>query len=144
MGLFGSEYWTYVLPRRVGQLAAHVADRGVPARSAPAEALRIGLADEVLPGSAGRVRGGRAWTQAARLARRPDYDQSARRQTTGAGRRRAAQRPLEAYRVQELAEMSRDIFDDRHGFAAARRAFVTKQRRQAQPDRDERRLTAAR
>ena len=37
-------------------------------------------------------------------------------------------RPLEAYRVQELAEMSRDIFDDRHGFAAARRAFVTKQR----------------
>ena len=44
-----------------------------------------------------------------------------------------ASRPLEAYRVQELAEMSRDIFDDRHGFAAARRAFVTKQRPQARP-----------
>ena len=30
--------------------------------------------------------------------------------------------------IQELAEMSRDIFDDRNGFAAARHAFVTKQR----------------
>jgi putative two-component system hydrogenase maturation factor HypX/HoxX len=29
--------------------------------------------------------------------------------------------------------MSRDIFDDRHGFAAARRAFVTKQRPAAVP-----------
>ena len=37
-------------------------------------------------------------------------------------------RPLETYRVRELAEMSHDIFDDRDGFAAARRAFVTKQR----------------
>ena len=33
-------------------------------------------------------------------------------------------RPLLAYRVEELAEMSRDIFDDRNGFTAARRAFV--------------------
>jgi putative two-component system hydrogenase maturation factor HypX/HoxX len=28
-------------------------------------------------------------------------------------------KPLEAYRVEELAEMSRDIFTDRNGFAAA-------------------------
>ena len=37
-------------------------------------------------------------------------------------------RPLETYRVRELAEMSHDIFDDRSGFAAARRAFVSKER----------------
>jgi putative two-component system hydrogenase maturation factor HypX/HoxX len=30
--------------------------------------------------------------------------------------------------VRELAEMSHDIFDDRNGFAAARHAFITKQR----------------
>jgi putative two-component system hydrogenase maturation factor HypX/HoxX len=36
-------------------------------------------------------------------------------------------RPLETYRIRELAEMSHDIFDDRHGFAAARHAFVMKQ-----------------
>jgi putative two-component system protein, hydrogenase maturation factor HypX/HoxX len=29
-------------------------------------------------------------------------------------------RPLETYRVRELAEMSQDIFDDRSSFAAAR------------------------
>jgi putative two-component system hydrogenase maturation factor HypX/HoxX len=29
--------------------------------------------------------------------------------------------------------MSRDIFDDRFGFAGARRAFVTKQRPSAEP-----------
>ena len=31
--------------------------------------------------------------------------------------------------------MSRDIFDDRHGFAAARRAFITKQQADATPAR---------
>jgi putative two-component system hydrogenase maturation factor HypX/HoxX len=30
------------------------------------------------------------------------------------------------YRTEELATMSRDIFDDRLGFAAARHAFVMK------------------
>ncbi len=39
-----------------------------------------------------------------------------------------ARKPLDAYRVEELAEMSRDIFDDRHHFADARRAFVTKEK----------------
>ena len=55
--------------------------------------------------------------------------------TTGcwsaSGPRRAAderRRPLDVYRTEELAAMSRDIFDDRLGFAAARHAFVTKQR----------------
>ena len=31
--------------------------------------------------------------------------------------------------------MSRDIFDDRHGFAAARHAFVTKQKPASTPTR---------
>ena len=59
----------------------------------------------------------------------------------GSRRKRAARaederrKPLEAYRVEELAEMSRDIFDDRHGFAAARHAFVTKQKVAATPAR---------
>ena len=37
-----------------------------------------------------------------------------------------AHRPLESYRVTELAQMKEDIFDDAHNFAALRRAFVTK------------------
>jgi hypothetical protein len=35
--------------------------------------------------------------------------------------------PLDAYRVRELAEMSHDIFENRNGFAQARRAFLTHQ-----------------
>jgi putative two-component system hydrogenase maturation factor HypX/HoxX len=34
--------------------------------------------------------------------------------------------PLDVYEARELAEMSSDIFGDRSGFAAARRAFVGK------------------
>ena len=50
MGLFGSEYWTYVLPRRVGQLeAAALTEACLPL--GPAAAVRVGLADGVLPGS---------------------------------------------------------------------------------------------
>jgi putative two-component system protein, hydrogenase maturation factor HypX/HoxX len=51
--------------------------------------------------------------------------------------RAAAERrkPLQAYRVEELAEMSRDIFDDRSGFAELRRAFTTKRKPEATPVR---------
>lgn len=51
-------------------------------------------------------------------------------------RRRAGDerlKPLEAYRTEELAEMSRDMFDNRSGFAQARQAFVHKQRPTATP-----------
>ena len=125
MGLFGSEYWTYVLPRRVGQFeAAALTEACLPI--GPAEALQVGLADGVLRGSPAEFEAA-VEAVAARLARRPDYDHllDAKRQALAADELR---RPLEAYRIQELAEMSRDIFDDRNGFAAARLAFVTKQR----------------
>ena len=102
------------------------ADRGVPASRSGRRPLRVGLADEVLPGSPAAFEAA-VVADAARLARRADYAQllDAKRQALAADELR---RPLEAYRIQELAEMSRDIFDDRNGFAAARHAFVTKQR----------------
>jgi putative two-component system hydrogenase maturation factor HypX/HoxX len=128
MGLFGSEYWTYVLPRRVGQFEAEaLTEACLPL--GPATALRLGLADGVLPGAAAEFEAA-VVAEAERLARRPDYAHllAAKRTALAADELR---RPLEAYRVQELAEMSRDIFDDRNGFAATRHAFVTKQRSQA-------------
>jgi putative two-component system hydrogenase maturation factor HypX/HoxX len=125
MGLFGSEYWTYVLPRRVGQFEAEaLTDACLPL--GPSTALRLGLADEVLPGSPAEFEAA-VVAEAERLARRPDYAHLlAAKQTALAADE--LRRPLDAYRIQELAEMSRDIFDDRNSFAAARRAFVTKQR----------------
>ena len=71
---------------------------------------------------------------ATRLAGRRDDQRllDAKREARAADERR---KPLDAYRAEELAEMSRDIFDDRHGFAAARDAFVTKQKPDATPAR---------
>ena len=63
---------------------------------------------------------------AARLARAAPTTDSCSPRKRARARRRRARKPLDAYRAEELAEMSRDIFDDRHGFADARRAFVTK------------------
>jgi putative two-component system hydrogenase maturation factor HypX/HoxX len=132
MGLYGSEYWTYVLPRRVGDIeAARLTQQCLPISAAHAE--RIGLVDKVQPGSPAEFE---EWVldDAAQLAGSDQYERllEQKRATRAAAERR---KPLEAYRVEELAEMSRDIFDDRSGFADARRAFVTKQRPTSTPAR---------
>ena len=132
MGLYGSEYWTYVLPRRVGDLdACRLTQQCLPIGAAHAE--RIGLVDTLFPGP--RRQFDRAVLEhAAELAGRADYPQLLE-QKRAARTAAEARKPLEAYRVEELAEMSRDIFDDRHGFTDARRAFVTKQKPTATPGR---------
>jgi putative two-component system hydrogenase maturation factor HypX/HoxX len=126
MGLYGSEYWTYVLPRRVG---AHQAE-SLAGRCEPVdvvEAVRIGLVDEALPGPSAAFEEA-VLEYATRLATHADHSTllEHKRAVRAADERR---RPLEAYRAEELALMRRDIFDDRRGFAAARHAFVTKRPR---------------
>ena len=126
MGLYGSEYWTYVLPRRVGAYQAE----SLTGRCEPvdvAEAVRIGLVDEALAGPPA-VFEQAVLEYATRLATRADYPAllERKRAARAADERR---RPLDAYRAEELALMHRDIFDDRRGFAAARHAFVTKRPR---------------
>jgi putative two-component system protein, hydrogenase maturation factor HypX/HoxX len=131
MGLYGSEYWTYVLPRRVG---AHRAE-SLTGRCEPVdarEAARIGLVDEALAGPPAAFDEA-VLRHATQLAARADYSRLLlRKRTVRAADER--HRPLEAYRAEELALMNRDIFDDRRGFAAARHAFVSKQTRT--PSRD--------
>jgi putative two-component system hydrogenase maturation factor HypX/HoxX len=130
MGLFGSEYWTYVLPRRVG---AHQAEM-LTSRCEPidaTDALRIGLADQVVGGPRAAFED-MVLDHALRLATRDDYYPRLehKRAHRAADERR---RPLDVYRTEELATMSRDIFDDRLGFAAARHAFVMKRSVETQP-----------
>ncbi|MEV0617482.1 enoyl-CoA hydratase-related protein [Nonomuraea sp. NPDC050404] len=131
MGLFGSEYWTYVLPRRVG---------GEHARRLTSQALPIGAADAVECGLADKALAGtrldferRVLEYAERLAADPGYDRllTGRRQVREVDERR---KPLDAYRAEELAEMSRDMFDDRGGFRQARRDFVQKVKATATPE----------
>ncbi|MBF8194105.1 formyl transferase [Nonomuraea sp. K274] len=131
MGLFGSELWTYVLPRRVGpEQARRLTWEALPIGAA--EAVELGLADKALGGSRLEFEA-RVLEYAERLAADPGYDRllAGRRQVREVDERR---KPLDAYRAEELAEMSRDMFDDRSGFRAARRAFVGKVRAQATPE----------
>ncbi|MGP3959559.1 enoyl-CoA hydratase-related protein [Nonomuraea sp. 3N208] len=130
MGLFGSELWTYVLPRRVGaEQALRLTQEALPIGAA--EAVELGLADRALGGARLEFER-RVLEYAERLAADPSYDRLlvGRRQAREAEERR---KPLDAYRAEELAEMSRDMFDDRGGFRAARRAFVQKERPVATP-----------
>jgi putative two-component system protein, hydrogenase maturation factor HypX/HoxX len=123
MGLSGSEYWTYTLPRRVGAAEAQrLTGECLPIGAT--EAASTGLADAVLPGAPDEFDAA-VLEHAFRLA---TSDGRAQRIAAKAAARAADEqrRPLETYRIRELAEMSHDIFDDRHGFAEARRAFVTK------------------
>jgi putative two-component system hydrogenase maturation factor HypX/HoxX len=119
MGLYGSEYWTYVLPRRVGRETAEALTDGCLPIGA-SHALTIGLADTAITGPRDEFDG--AVTEyAARLARDSSRLLAAKQDARRADEQ---QKPLMAYRLEELAEMRQDIFDDRHGFAAARHAFV--------------------
>jgi len=123
MGLHGSEFWTYTLPRRVGaEQAARLTGECLPV--SPASALRCGLIDGVIEGGADRYRE-QVIAHAERLAHSPHYPQlvaAKERQLAAA----TAARPLAAYRQAELAAMSRNFFDPREPYAHLRRAFVYK------------------
>ena len=125
MGLHGSEYWTYTLPRRVGAgEAARLTQACLPVT--PGSALRSGLVDHVIADDAAGFRAQvAAWAQ--RLARSPEY----RGLLTAKARELAAaerQRPLDAYRAAELAVMHRNFSDPREPYARLRRAFVYKEK----------------
>jgi putative two-component system hydrogenase maturation factor HypX/HoxX len=123
MGLFGSEYWTYTLPRRVGSaMATRLTEQCLPVGAA--EAVDLGLVDQVLPGTRAEFEAA-VLEWAVSLARGPEY---ARLLHDKIRRRDADERhrPLAAYRHHELAAMALDIFENRNGFDELRHAFVAK------------------
>jgi putative two-component system hydrogenase maturation factor HypX/HoxX len=114
--LHGSEYWTYLLPRRTGPDAAAALMRGrLPMGAAEAQAR--GLVDAVLADEAALR------AQALQLAAAGDL---AQRIAAKAGRRAAdeARRPLAAYRADELAAMHRNFFGFDPSYHVARHHFV--------------------
>lgn len=121
--LYGSEYWTYLLPRRVGVEAAHAIMRSRQPLTAR-RAVEIGFADACLPGdvAAFRVEVAR---RAAELAADPglsgkidekraarDHDESVK--------------PLSAYREEELTHMRRNFYGFDPSYHLARHHFVRK------------------
>lgn len=119
--LHGSEYWTYLLPQRVGAAGAAAIMRGRLPLGAR-EAVASGLIDAVL---ADDVTGfDAAVAQAAEaLAAAPDL---AGRIAAKAARRAADEsvKPLAAYRAEELARMRENFYGFDPSYHVARHHFV--------------------
>ncbi|MFI6144747.1 hydrogenase maturation protein [Streptomyces sp. NPDC051109] len=124
MGLYGSEYWTYTLPRRTG---TGVADR-LTADALPisAEAARrLGLVDRTIDCAPQAFA-----DETSRLAVRVADSPAILSRIAGKKARRDADesvRPLAAYREAELARMRETFFDPQASYHALRRAFVRKE-----------------
>ncbi|QJS13728.1 hydrogenase maturation protein [Streptomyces argyrophyllae] len=123
MGLYGSEFWTYTLPRRVGpEQAERLTTRALPVSAATA--ARLGLVDRLVP-AAPRDFAGEVERLATGLAAAGDLD---RRIAAKAAARAADERdrPLARYREAELARMHALFFDPGAPYHALRSAFVRK------------------
>lgn len=123
MGLYGSEYWTYLLPRRVGQQQAH----NLMSKCEPMlarEALSLGMIDALGPEAWD------SWHQGLQYYCQ-DLKRSGglKRLLKAKVRQRARderERPLTEYREQELRRM-KAIFDEPGAdYHRLRRAFVLK------------------
>jgi putative two-component system hydrogenase maturation factor HypX/HoxX len=129
-GLYGSEYWTYTLPKRVGADRA----RALTERCLPVgvdEAASIGLIDDIIvrDDSGGTsFEGFRA--QVERIAE--DLSRGGRHSRLVAEKQAARERdeqfmPLAQYRLEELKQMGRNFWSEDRGYHLARAAFVRKQ-----------------
>lgn len=121
--LYGSEYWTYTLPRRV----KHGAPRAVMEHRLPvgtSRAQSLGLVDAVLDD-------GRASFMDAVIARAQTstIDASFSARIAAKRERRArdeADKPLANYRAEELAQMRRNFYGFDPSYHYARSHFVRK------------------
>ncbi|MGW3070595.1 enoyl-CoA hydratase-related protein [Streptomyces sp. NPDC001130] len=123
MGLYGSEFWTYTLPRRVGAEHAHrLTTEALPVSAASAE--RLGLVDRLVP-AAPRAFPAEVQALAAELASSPFVDAriAAKSAARAAGE---VERPLATYREAELARMHALFFAPEAPYHALRSAFVRK------------------
>lgn len=121
--LYGSEHWTYLLPKHAGQAnARRIAAQRLPMGAA--EALRVGLADRII--DAGRAAFlDEAVARAFTLAADPALDA----RIAAKARSRAsdeATKPLDTWRAEEIARMKRNFYGFDPSFHVARSNFVRK------------------
>lgn len=127
MGLYGSEYWTYLLPRRVGpgralELTEHPLPIGMK------NALAIGMVDLVLPDDYDAYHA-RLREYAEALAASPDFEERLKRKAAQRAGDEAI-KPLAAYRAAELNRMRMNFYGKFYGgdvsYQEARHDFVHK------------------
>jgi putative two-component system protein, hydrogenase maturation factor HypX/HoxX len=121
--LYGSEYWTYLLPGRVGKDRARMIMQNRLPVSAE-EAVREGLLDASFDDHPAAFRA-RVKKLAQAIAIAPDYAaRLAEKHARRAGDE--AKKPLATYRAEELAEMRRNFFGFDPSYHYARHHFVHK------------------
>lgn len=121
--LFGSEYWTYLLPQRVGTEKAHAIMQHRLPLSADA-ALACNFIDAVLPDTADAFRSAAA-ARAAALAHSPELAEQLAKKIV---QRHfdESQKPLATYRAEELDHMRRNFYGFDPSYHVARYHFVLK------------------
>lgn len=121
MGLYGSEYWTYLLPKRVGgDMAQHLTETCQPIGGE--QALQSGLVDALFSNATDLYH-----QQLDRYVRQlalPYQWQQLINQKRHIRQRDEAKRPLASYRAAELAEMKKNFYDADSLYHAARYDFV--------------------
>lgn len=123
MGLYGSEYWTYTLPKRVGNLQARkLTEDCLPV--SVTKALEIGLIDSVGPREI-NLFSDWLWLQAMQAEQL---------------NKKEMKKPFDSEkaaecRMKELKEMKEDILHDRNSFSTKRNCFVLKKKACKTPDR---------
>ena len=121
--LYGSEYWTYLLPQRVGTEAA----RGLMQNRHPlaaSDAVRMGLIDAAF-GHDAHAFSTEAGIRAVALAQSHDFDERLAAKRVRRERDEAA-KPLHSYREEELVKMHRNFYGFDPSYHVARYHFVHK------------------
>lgn len=121
-GLYGSEYWTYTLPRRVGEAQAIALTQDCRPMGA-SEAKTIGFVDDCFRAAGDFEKIVR--DRATKLSDRDDFWRLLREKHE---RRMADERakPLAAYRAEELAKMRVNFYGPDISYHLARQKFVYK------------------
>ena len=125
--LYGSEYWTYLLPRRMGEEEVGDKSRAIMRNRQPLTARRAaetGFIDACLAGDTRAFRIDVA-RRAAEIAAAPDLDArlAAKREHRALDE---AEKPLAAYREEELTHMRRNFYGFDPSYHVARHHFVRK------------------
>jgi putative two-component system protein, hydrogenase maturation factor HypX/HoxX len=124
MGLYGSEYWTYLLPKRVGsELATAITEQCQPMLMA--EALDLNLVDELFQEDWQAYHN--QLTRFAEAMTAPRAHAAMLRTKNDARQKDEAKKPLEEYRQEELAKMRATFDNSASYYHEARRNFVYKQ-----------------
>jgi len=127
MGLFGSEYWTYSLPRAVGQaMAQRLTEECLPISTL--QAVEMGMVQEIGPRCPDEFA---LWL----LQRANSALSDSRYQAIRERKAQADPQLMQHCRNAELEEMHQDMVQNRKGFAEKCAAFVYKRKTCCTPQR---------